>query len=53
MLSLIEPHLDTLLLKKKQLVREDDYGNSDWSLFVKEINYFAEKISEQNLILIM
>ncbi|GDX85505.1 hypothetical protein LBMAG43_15470 [Methylococcaceae bacterium] len=43
LLSLIEPHLDTLLLKKKQLVREDDYGNSDWSLFVKEINYFAEK----------
>ena len=41
--SLIEPHLDKLLLKKKQLTRVDDYGNEDVSLFVKELDYFVEK----------
>lgn len=39
----VRPHLDKLLLKKKQLVRVDDYGNADWSLFVKELNYFVDK----------
>ena len=40
---LVEPYLDKLLLKKKQLVRVDDYGNVDWSFFIKEIRYFVEK----------
>lgn len=40
---LVEPHLDKLLLKKKQLVRIDDYGNVDWSFFIKELRYFVEK----------
>lgn len=40
---LVEPHLSTLLLKKKQLVRFDDYGNVDWSFFIKELRYFVER----------
>ena len=41
--DLVKPHLDKLLLKKKQLVRVDDYGNEDVSLFVKELQYFVDK----------
>lgn len=40
---LVKPHLDTLLLKKKQLLHVDDYGNVDWSFFIKELHYFVEK----------
>ncbi|MEI7839891.1 MAG: restriction endonuclease [Methylococcaceae bacterium] len=40
--SLVNSHLNTLLLKKKQLVHIDDYGNADWSLFEKELNYFIK-----------
>jgi restriction endonuclease Mrr len=41
--DLIKLHLDKLLLKKKQLVRVDDYGNEDVSPFVKELQYFFDK----------
>lgn len=40
---LVKPYLDKLLLKKKQLVRVDDYGNEDVSAFIKELNYFFDK----------
>ena len=40
---LVKPHLDKLLLKKKQLIRVDDYGNVDSCLFDKELNYFVNK----------
>ncbi|MEI7795851.1 MAG: restriction endonuclease [Methylococcaceae bacterium] len=41
--ELVKLHLDKLLLKKKQLVRVDDYGNEDVSGFAKELNYFIDK----------
>ena len=41
--KLVKPHLNKLLLKKKQLVRIDDYGNVDEALFDKELNYFISK----------
>lgn len=39
---LVEPYIDKLLLKKKQLVKIDDYGNEDYSAFYQELSYFAD-----------
>lgn len=39
---LVEPHIHKLLLKKKQLVKIDDYGNENYSAFYQELSYFAD-----------
>ena len=39
---LVEPHVSKLFLKRSQLVKVDDYGNEDYSVFYDELAYFAE-----------
>lgn len=45
----ITPHLDTLLIKRQQLIYKDDYGHEVHSEWFKELHYFVDNISGSEL----
>lgn len=42
--AIINSHINTLCLKKKQLIWKDDYGNLKYENWLNEINYFIENV---------
>jgi restriction system protein len=44
MLSIIDQHLPALAVKQQQLMTKDAYGVVDVSAFLKEVDYFIEKV---------
>ena len=44
MLDIINKHVPTLALKRRQLMTKDAYGIVDTSGFLKEVDYFIENV---------
>ncbi|MDA3800176.1 MAG: restriction endonuclease [Kiritimatiellae bacterium] len=47
-MEVIEPHLDTLQRKRKQLITKDDYGTIYRKKWDEELNYFYLNVLHQN-----
>lgn len=44
LVAFVGQHERTLLIKQRQLLFTDDYGHEDLSAFIKELEYFVEKV---------
>ncbi|WP_174296935.1 restriction endonuclease [Sphingomonas bacterium] len=42
-------HIDTLLIKQRQLTFTDDYGRADLTAFIKELEYFVNKVVPEDI----
>lgn len=47
--ELVLKHIHTLAIKKKRLVKQDDYGNFIFTDWINEVNYFIDKFNLNTL----